>query len=1020
MATEIAALGLKVENQGVDKAAESLDRLAESAGKAEKAATGLGRKSRTAGDQATKANQDVARSADRMSKSYDDAGKSILRAARSVASLVGAAVGIGAAINTIAGFEHSMASVAAITGASTAELERMRDAAKELGATTEFSASQAADGLRFLGMAGFSAAESLESIPAVLNLATASTMGLAEAADIATNIMSGFGMAASEAASVADVLAAASSSSNTSVQQLGGAMSTVAPIASALNINLSDTAAAIGIMSDAGIQGERAGTALRGVLASLAGPTTAAQKTLKSLGLTVADVNPATNELSDIFAKLHTAGLSTADAMTIFGREAASGALVLVGAAQQLGEFGEQLSNADGAAQKMADTMRDSLKGDILGVQSAIEGAVIAMGEAGFTRVLRAVVQWLTEAIRAATGFINTIGSLAGAIATKLQPVISFLEPVLSAIARNADIALLAMAGFYSGRLIGGVLILTKAIGVGLVGALRALVVANPIGLFIGAIVTAGYAIYKFRYDIAQAIGVDVIDVVRKAANYLIGSFVAAYEDIKFVWSNFGDIIGGGTIGGVNVAIRAINRLIQGALSGINTLVDAVNKIPGMDIGRIGQSVGINEIVNPYAERLTASIEERNKRITEALSRDYIGSGADAISGLVDSVPGVASIVLPGSGGSGGSGGGSGAASKESLNAIKQNQQAIEGLAQSLYLAGLEGEALAVAQARMSLNEYATPEQIARVDELAKAIHSAQEEMRRRQQFGTGTDADSFILGETSPLSGGQFDNQIARYEAEAEAERLRYEQQLERLIEARELQIETNRTYDELEAEAAQQHADRLAQIERAKSDLILTSTGDMFAAIAGAMKKSQGEQSTIYRAMFAAAKGFAVASATINAYDAISKAWNSAPFPANLLAVAATAPQVMAVVSAISGTGLTGMAHDGIDSVPKTGTWLLEQGERVTTAQTSARMDSVLERIDSRMRSGRSSDRLTGSTEPKVTVNVHNAPEGTVVEQRTQDDEHIIDVVLGDLMNGGRVSEYGENQLAWNRQGR
>lgn len=1014
---DIAALGLKVENQQVDRAADSLNKFSGAADKAERSATGMGRGADRAGKQAADANRKASRSADTLAKSYGGVNASVLAAARSMLSLVGAAIGIGATVRTLAGFEQSMSSVAAVTRASADELEAMRDVAKELGATTEFSASQAADGLKFLGMAGFTAAESIASIPAVLDLATASAMGLSEAADIASNIMSGFGIAASEAASVADVLAAASTRSNTTVQQLGGAMSTVAPIASALGISLADTAASIGIMSDAGIQGERAGTALRGVLASLAGPTKAAQKTLAGLGLTIRDVDPATNELSDIFAKLRGAGLSTADAMTIFGREAASGALVLVDAADSLGEFGQLLSDVDGEASRVAGTMRDNLQGDLLGVASAVEGVIIAMGEAGLTAILRASIQWVTTLVRAFTNAINIIGQLTQAIASKLQPVFDFLAPVLTAVARNADIAVLALAGFYSGRLIGGVLLLTRALAVGLVGAIRSVTLAmraNPIGALIAVLVAAGYAVVRFRDTIAQALGFDVVDIAKTAANYIIGSFVAAFEDIKSVWNNFGDIIGGAVIGGVNVAIRAINGLIQGALSGINSLVDAINKIPGIDIGRIGQSVGINEIVNPYAERLTASIEERNRKIAEALSRDYIGSVSDVVipGGITPpttDIPGMPGMP-PGSGGGGGA----------ATNAINQNVRAIKDLQQSLYLAALQGEELAVAQARLSLNEYATAEQIAKVEELGAALFKVQEDMKRRQQFGEGADADKFILGSTSPLSGGAFDNQFARYEAEAEAERQRYEQQMERLIEARELQIETQRSYNELESEAAEMHANRMAQIEQAKSSLILTSAGDMFAALAGIMKNSQGEQSTIYRAMFAASKAFAVANATINAYDAISKAWNSAPFPYNLVAVAATAPKVMAVVSAISGTGLTGMAHDGIDSVPKTGTWLLEQGERVTTAQTSARMDSVLERIDARMRSDRSAPSSGVAQEsPNVTVNVHNAPEGTRVEQRQVDREYIIDVLLDDAMSGGRYSEFGERRLGWSRQG-
>jgi len=320
---------------------------------------------------------------------------------------VGALVGIGAGIRVIREFETSVARMGAISGATTAELEAMRDVAKDLGSSTEFSAGQAADGLTFLAMAGFDASEAMASIPAVLDLATAAGLGLAEAADTASNIMSGFGIEAADAADVTDILAAASSRANTSVSQLGQAMSTVAPIAKALDISLADTAAAIGLMSDAGIQGERAGTALRGVLASLAGPTSQAEDALRGLGLTIADVDPATNSLTEIMGKLGAAGLSTADAMEIFGREAASGALVLVEGAARLGEFGDELRNVDGAASDMAAQIRDNLGGDIDGLLSSVQGLVIALGDAGLTAILRGVVQAITAVSRGVTALVD-------------------------------------------------------------------------------------------------------------------------------------------------------------------------------------------------------------------------------------------------------------------------------------------------------------------------------------------------------------------------------------------------------------------------------------------------------------------------------------------------------------------------------------------------------------------------------------------------------------------------------------
>lgn len=380
-------------------------------------------------------------------------------------ALATAALGVGVAIKVIAEFETSISKLGAISGATTKQLAQMRDVAKELGSATEFSAGQAADGLTFLAQAGFTAQESIAAIPAVLDLATASGLGLAAAADTASNIMSGFAIAAGDAARVSDVLAAAAANSNTNVAQLGGAMSTVAPIAAALGIELEDTAASIGILSDAGIQGERAGTALRGVLAALAGPTSTATTVLKEMGLTIQDVDPATNSLADVLGKLQGAGLSTADAMTIFGREAASGALVLVKGAQQVDTFTEKLQGADGAAADMADTMRDNLGGDIKALQSSLSGLILAFGEAGLTSVLRGAIQAMTGLARLMSENVvpafNALGvALAGIIATQIPALIVGLSlatagmtaagiatAVFTTAANAARIAMIALGG---------------------------------------------------------------------------------------------------------------------------------------------------------------------------------------------------------------------------------------------------------------------------------------------------------------------------------------------------------------------------------------------------------------------------------------------------------------------------------------------------------------------------------------------------------------------------------------------
>jgi len=288
------------------------------------------------GDEGERTEKRVKQSTDKMDRSF----RGLKKVVAGAVAAMGAAIASGAIVRQIADFEGAMSRVGAITRATEKDLQIMRRTALDMGASTEFSAAQAAGGLQFLGMAGFEAREGVEALPAVLDLATASGMGLAQSADIASNVLSGFGKEAGEAASVADVLAATSSRANTDVAQLGQAMSTVAPISKSLGVSLEDTASAIGIMSDAGIQGSRAGTALRGTLAALASVTPAAEDALANYGLTAADVSVETHGLSGVLSTLEGAGLSTADAMTIFGREAASGALTLIDASDRVREFG--------------------------------------------------------------------------------------------------------------------------------------------------------------------------------------------------------------------------------------------------------------------------------------------------------------------------------------------------------------------------------------------------------------------------------------------------------------------------------------------------------------------------------------------------------------------------------------------------------------------------------------------------------------------------------------------------------
>ena len=385
----LAALGLEVDSRPVARADQALDRFQRSARGAERGAVGFERGAR-------------------------GMALSAARVAGAVAGMVASVASLGAMVTVIADFDRSMSQVEAITRASSQELEAMRAIAMDLGATTAFSAAQAADGLRFLGMAGFSASEAMAAIPDVLNLASASGMDLAETADIASNIMSAFAIDAGQAGNVADVLAAASSRANTNVAQLGQAMSYAGPTAAALGISMETTAAAIGVMSDAGIQGSRAGTALNAALASLAAPTDQAAAALAGLGVDVASVNPATADLVDIIDALAGGGMDAASAMAIFGREAGPAMLALVSQNDRLRDLRVELGGVAGEAGRMAQIMNDNLRGDFLALGSAAQGLALALGDAGITAALRAVVQAATATVRGISAVVQAIGDLRG------------------------------------------------------------------------------------------------------------------------------------------------------------------------------------------------------------------------------------------------------------------------------------------------------------------------------------------------------------------------------------------------------------------------------------------------------------------------------------------------------------------------------------------------------------------------------------------------------------------------------
>ena len=279
-------------------------------------------------------------------------------------------------------YDAAMRSVQAKTGATGEVLDKLSDQAREMGRTTVHSATEAARGQAFLAQAGFDANEVLSALPGTLNLATAGELDLSRAADIASNVLTGFALNVSEADRVADVLALTAQSTNTNVEQMGDAMKYAAAVAAAADADFEETAAAIGLLANAGFQGEMGGTALRGAMSKLLNPTKDAQKILDKLGITATTSTGSLLPLNEIVAQFEHSGLTAGDAMKVFGQRAGPGMLALVGqGSDALIELTGELKNAEGTAQKTADIMGGGLWGAMKKFQSIAESAFISFGE---------------------------------------------------------------------------------------------------------------------------------------------------------------------------------------------------------------------------------------------------------------------------------------------------------------------------------------------------------------------------------------------------------------------------------------------------------------------------------------------------------------------------------------------------------------------------------------------------------------------------------------------------------------
>ena len=329
-------------------------------------------------------------------------GSSIEGAGKKLMPVTAAVGGLGAAaVKVAADFDSGMSNVAAVSGAAGEDLDKLREKAREMGAKTKFSASEAASAMEYMAMAGWKTGDMLDGIEGIMNLAAASGEDLAATSDIVTDALTAMGLSASDSGHFADILAAASSNANTNVAMMGETFKYCAPVAGALGFSAADTAEAIGLMANAGIKSSQAGTAMRTILTSLTGDVTFVGDSFGELTVQTVKTDGSMRSLGDIMTDCRAAfsqmseSEQAANAEALVGKNAMSGFLAVMNAAPgDIEKLNGAITNCDGTAEKMAATMQDNLAGQVTILKSQLEELAISIGEMLMPHI-RQIVGWM-------------------------------------------------------------------------------------------------------------------------------------------------------------------------------------------------------------------------------------------------------------------------------------------------------------------------------------------------------------------------------------------------------------------------------------------------------------------------------------------------------------------------------------------------------------------------------------------------------------------------------------------------
>lgn len=410
-------------------------------------------------------------------KKMETVGNSIAGAGKKMMGVTTVIGGVGvAAVKTAADFDSAMSQVAAVSGATGKDFDALRNKAHEMGAKTKFSATEAAEAMNYMAMAGWKTEDMLDGIEGVMNLAAASGEDLATTSDIVTDALTAFGLSAKDSGHFADILAATSSNANTNVSMMGETFKYCAPIAGALGFSAEDTAEAIGLMANAGIKSSQAGTALRTIMNNLAGDVKISGKAIGDVTIATTNADGSMRDLSDILADCRSAfgNLTESEkaqaAESLVGKNAMSGFLALMNAGQgDIDKLSSAIDNCDGSAEKMAMTMQDNLAGQLTILKSQLQELAISFGD-----ILMPAIRSIVSKLQGFVDKLNGMDEGTKRTIVTIALLVASIGPLLVIIGTAISKIGVAMQGFV--KLANGISKLKIAIqgGTGVLGKLGA------------------------------------------------------------------------------------------------------------------------------------------------------------------------------------------------------------------------------------------------------------------------------------------------------------------------------------------------------------------------------------------------------------------------------------------------------------------------------------------------------------------------------------------------------------------